>query len=215
MLPPPDQGSSCDLLTGDEWLFASGQEGKPAPRLSCTVEMASLDRICEWTLSIQLHYPPKNCSKYIIKEYIFKKTAIKSNKLGFIQPLHTLLDDVAVIDEIQMIEDPQRGGGWTRALLGLPAREVHLCGHDCAVDLVQKLARSMGEKLEVSVTVCGRIKLSIFYVYTLKVLQLGPENDCRYVSYYIYIAVLSFKVLVCIHFSFIKLWILKTILHCV
>lgn len=27
-------------------------------------------------------------------------------------------DDVAVIDEIQMVRDPQRGWAWTRALLG-------------------------------------------------------------------------------------------------
>ncbi len=63
--------------------------------------------------------------------------------------LISVLDDVAVIDEIQMLEDPQRGGGWTRALLGLPAMEIHLCGHGCAMDLVQRLAMSMGEKLEV------------------------------------------------------------------
>jgi len=30
-----------------------------------------------------------------------------------------LLDEVAVIDEIQMMRDPQRGWAWTRALLGL------------------------------------------------------------------------------------------------
>lgn len=29
------------------------------------------------------------------------------------------LDEVAVIDEIQMIRDPSRGWAWTRALLGL------------------------------------------------------------------------------------------------
>lgn len=28
------------------------------------------------------------------------------------------IDDVAVIDEVQMIEDLERGGAWTRALLG-------------------------------------------------------------------------------------------------
>lgn len=28
-------------------------------------------------------------------------------------------DEVAVIDEIQMIRDPSRGWAWTRALLGL------------------------------------------------------------------------------------------------
>lgn len=36
--------------------------------------------------------------------------------------------DVAVIDEIQMIGDSQRGAAWTRALLGLRCPEIHLCG---------------------------------------------------------------------------------------
>ena len=53
-----------------------------------------------------------------------------------------------------MIEDSQRGGAWTRALLGLPAREIHLCGHECAIGLVSRLASSMGEPLEVQETVC-------------------------------------------------------------
>ncbi len=35
---------------------------------------------------------------------------------------------VAVIDEIQMVKDYQRGWAWTRALLGVPAEEVHVCG---------------------------------------------------------------------------------------
>lgn len=33
--------------------------------------------------------------------------------------LFVCLDEVAVIDEIQMIRDPSRGWAWTRALLGL------------------------------------------------------------------------------------------------
>lgn len=28
------------------------------------------------------------------------------------------LDDVAVVDEVQMIGDPERGGAWTTAILG-------------------------------------------------------------------------------------------------
>lgn len=36
--------------------------------------------------------------------------------------------DVAVIDEIQMIGDEGRGWAWTRALMGVPANEVHICG---------------------------------------------------------------------------------------
>ncbi len=34
--------------------------------------------------------------------------------------------DVAVIDEIQMIGDESRGWAWTRALMGVPANEVHV-----------------------------------------------------------------------------------------
>lgn len=36
--------------------------------------------------------------------------------------------DVALIDEYQLISDPKRGWAWSRALLGLPAREIHLTG---------------------------------------------------------------------------------------
>ena len=35
--------------------------------------------------------------------------------------------DVAVIDEAQMITDPNRGDRWMRAIYGIRAREVHLC----------------------------------------------------------------------------------------
>ncbi|XP_030768265.1 ATP-dependent RNA helicase SUV3 homolog, mitochondrial isoform X2 [Sitophilus oryzae] len=57
--------------------------------------------------------------------------------------------EVAVIDEIQMIRDPQRGWAWTRALLGLMAEEVHLCGEAGALDLIQQLCLTAGEDIEV------------------------------------------------------------------
>nr|CAH7749505.1 unnamed protein product [Callosobruchus chinensis] len=57
--------------------------------------------------------------------------------------------EVAVIDEIQMIKDPQRGWAWTRALLGIMAEEIHLCGEVGAVDLVRQLTLTTGEDLEV------------------------------------------------------------------
>ncbi|KAF8328837.1 P-loop containing nucleoside triphosphate hydrolase protein, partial [Cantharellus anzutake] len=53
--------------------------------------------------------------------------------------------DVAVIDEIQMIADPFRGSAWTYAVLGVCAKEVHLCGEDTAVDLIQRLAVDAGD----------------------------------------------------------------------
>uniref|UniRef100_A0A8C5NY37 ATP-dependent RNA helicase SUPV3L1, mitochondrial n=1 Tax=Jaculus jaculus TaxID=51337 RepID=A0A8C5NY37_JACJA len=57
--------------------------------------------------------------------------------------------EVAVIDEIQMIRDPARGWAWTRALLGLCAEEVHLCGESAAIDLVTELLYTTGEEVEV------------------------------------------------------------------
>lgn len=57
--------------------------------------------------------------------------------------------DVAVIDEIQLIGDQSRGYAWTRALLGVPAREVHLCGDTSALELVRWLCSQAQERLEV------------------------------------------------------------------
>lgn len=56
--------------------------------------------------------------------------------------------DVAIIDEIQMIGDKTRGFAWTRALLGIPASEIHVCGDASAVQLVKWLADQMNEQFE-------------------------------------------------------------------
>lgn len=58
--------------------------------------------------------------------------------------------DVAVIDEIQMISDESRGSGWTAALLGLCAKEIHLCGEETAVGLIEKLVQETGDELVVN-----------------------------------------------------------------
>ena len=57
--------------------------------------------------------------------------------------------DVAVVDEIQMIGNEERGWAWTQALLGLKAKELHLCGEARTVPLIRELAAQMGEKLEI------------------------------------------------------------------
>ncbi|KAF0425130.1 P-loop containing nucleoside triphosphate hydrolase protein [Gigaspora margarita] len=49
--------------------------------------------------------------------------------------------DVAVIDEIQMISDQQRGWVWIQALLGLQAKEIHICGEPSAVPLVKSICQ--------------------------------------------------------------------------
>ena len=57
--------------------------------------------------------------------------------------------EVAVIDEIQMIGTKDRGWAWTQALLGLKAKELHLCGEARAVPLIRELAAAMGDKLNI------------------------------------------------------------------
>ncbi|XP_012281480.1 ATP-dependent RNA helicase SUV3 homolog, mitochondrial isoform X2 [Orussus abietinus] len=57
--------------------------------------------------------------------------------------------EVAVIDEIQLMRDPGRGWAWTRALLGIPADEIHVCGESAAIDLVRSVCLTAGEDVEV------------------------------------------------------------------
>ena len=56
--------------------------------------------------------------------------------------------DVAVVDEIQMIGDQQRGYAWTRAIQGIRAKEIHLCGGLEAYDIVKDIVESMGDEIE-------------------------------------------------------------------
>lgn len=55
--------------------------------------------------------------------------------------------DVAVIDEIQLIADPERGPAWTTAVLGLNASEIHLCGEERAVPLIEALLKDTQDEL--------------------------------------------------------------------
>ncbi|KAK6163701.1 hypothetical protein DH2020_000565 [Rehmannia glutinosa] len=57
------------------------------------------------------------------------------------------LYDVAVIDEIQMMADPCRGYAWTRALLGLKADEIHLCGDPSVLNVVRQICLDTGDEL--------------------------------------------------------------------
>lgn len=57
--------------------------------------------------------------------------------------------EVAVIDEIQLMRDMTRGWAWTRALLGINAKEVHLCGEAAAIELVQKICSTTDESVEI------------------------------------------------------------------
>ena len=57
--------------------------------------------------------------------------------------------DIAVIDEIQMISDTQRGIAWSRALLGLRCNEIHICGAMNAKELLIKILEDCEDDYEI------------------------------------------------------------------
>lgn len=57
--------------------------------------------------------------------------------------------DIAIIDEIQMIEDLQRGAAWTRALLGLKCKEIHICGALNAKEIILKIIEDCKDEYEI------------------------------------------------------------------
>lgn len=57
--------------------------------------------------------------------------------------------EIAVIDEIQMIRDRQRGMAWSKALLGLRCREIHICGALNSKELLEKIIKDCNDEYEI------------------------------------------------------------------
>ncbi|SKA72934.1 ATP-dependent RNA helicase SUPV3L1/SUV3 [Clostridium sp. USBA 49] len=57
--------------------------------------------------------------------------------------------EVGIIDEIQMIDDDQRGAAWTRALLGLRCKEIHVCGALNTKKLLIEILEDCKEEYEI------------------------------------------------------------------
>ena len=58
--------------------------------------------------------------------------------------------DVAVVDEIQMVADPSRGHSFTRAILGIPAHTLHVCGDPASLPLLRQLMQDTGKHPTIS-----------------------------------------------------------------
>ncbi|MFV7790736.1 helicase-related protein [Aliarcobacter lanthieri] len=57
--------------------------------------------------------------------------------------------DVAVIDEVQMLEDDDRGWAWINAIIGVPSKKVIMTGSVNALEAVKKIAQYLGEDLKI------------------------------------------------------------------
>jgi ATP-dependent RNA helicase SUPV3L1/SUV3 len=58
--------------------------------------------------------------------------------------------DVAIIDEIQMLQDPDRGSAWTAALVGVPAKQVFVCGSNAVTTPCITVIMAMSETYEIT-----------------------------------------------------------------
>ena len=57
--------------------------------------------------------------------------------------------DIAVIDEAQMVTDPDRGHSWTKAILGLRAKEIHICMSPAAEQAILHLIQLCQDDYEI------------------------------------------------------------------
>ncbi|HEY9210134.1 MAG TPA: helicase-related protein [Methylotenera sp.] len=58
--------------------------------------------------------------------------------------------EVAVIDEIQMLQDPDRGSAWTSALVGAPASKVFICGSTAVTAPCIDTIAALGETYDIT-----------------------------------------------------------------
>jgi ATP-dependent RNA helicase SUPV3L1/SUV3 len=58
--------------------------------------------------------------------------------------------DVAIIDEIQMLQDEARGYAWTAALIGAPAKEVFVCGANSVTAPCVRAIEALGEQYDIT-----------------------------------------------------------------
>lgn len=77
-----------------------------------------------------------------------------------------------------MIGDRGRGWAWTRAILGLQADEIHLCGEAGAINLIEEICNTTGEEIEVSYQISSiSSRISLKYEYLVEFLRTNLETS--------------------------------------
>eukprot|EP00760_Papus_ankaliazontas_P019223 PhM_4_TR17959/c0_g1_i1/m.8005/K17675/SUPV3L1, SUV3; ATP-dependent RNA helicase SUPV3L1/SUV3 len=118
-----------------------------------------------------------NCDLIIGDERIFTGYAEHVSCTMEMTPVDEIVQ-VGVIDEVQLIADKDRGWAWTRALLGLPARELHLCGEFRTLGLIKNLLYATRELPRLTIKTHERLvplRIEDTYLGALRDLERG---DC-------------------------------------
>ncbi len=58
--------------------------------------------------------------------------------------------EIAIIDEIQMLQDPDRGSAWTAALVGVPAKQVFVCGANSVTAPCLRVITALNDTYEIT-----------------------------------------------------------------
>lgn len=106
-------------------------------------------RLLAHEVYMRLNAKGKTCDLVTGDERAAQEGAVMQSCTVEMVPLNANVE-VAVIDEIQMIGSKDRGWAWTQALLGLKAKEIHLCGEERSVPLIRELVASMGDEIEIN-----------------------------------------------------------------
>ncbi|KAJ9063442.1 RNA helicase, variant 2 [Entomophthora muscae] len=128
-----DQGLPCDLITGEERISAAEYFADPS-------KFSSMESKLNGYMAAQKPTPKE--SPFFHSQRLVSATT----EMLSVNELY----DIAVIDEIQLLGDQQRGWAWARALLGVQAHEIHLCGEASAVPIVKDICRELNEEVEVN-----------------------------------------------------------------
>ncbi|GIL59735.1 hypothetical protein Vafri_14458 [Volvox africanus] len=139
------EGLPCNLVTGQEVRRAVGAHGAPARHTACTIEMADVKtRLLSATDGFTVDHVGGDLHSSCGGSGGDGGGGGGGGGGGAVTHF-----DVAVLDEIQMLGDRLRGWAWTRALLGLAAREVHVAGDSAALPVLRDLVADCGDELQV------------------------------------------------------------------
>ncbi len=83
--------------------------------------------------------------------------------------------DCALIDEVQLILDPNRGWAWSQAIVGIPARKILMTGSEECIPTLKRLIKDyLGEELEiVQLNRIGKLEISKKPVRSLNQVESG------------------------------------------
>ncbi|MGB7339870.1 MAG: helicase-related protein [Phototrophicaceae bacterium] len=98
-------------------------------------------RLLAWEIFDRLNARGVPCNLLTGEEYIpIEGAQITASTIEMFNPNNP--GDVVIIDEAQMLADPDRGWAWTRALMSSTAPEMHVIAPQTAQTLIQKMAEA-------------------------------------------------------------------------